>query len=48
MPNDANDLILVIDEGTTSTRAMLFATDGRCIASEARALDQKYPRAGWV
>ena len=48
MPNDANDLILVIDEGTTSTRAMLFATDGRCVASEARALDQTYPRAGWV
>jgi len=48
MPNDAHDLILVIDEGTTSTRAMLFATDGRCIANEARALDQKYPRAGWV
>ncbi|RZM29177.1 MAG: glycerol kinase, partial [Sphingomonas sp.] len=48
MPNDAKDLILVIDEGTTSTRAMLFATDGRCIASEARKLDQKYPRAGWV
>ncbi|HXH17160.1 MAG TPA: glycerol kinase GlpK [Sphingomonas sp.] len=48
MPNAASDLILVIDEGTTSTRAMLFATDGRCIASEARALDQKYPRSGWV
>ena len=48
MPNDATDLILVIDEGTTSTRAMLFATDGRCIASEARTLDQSYPRPGWV
>ncbi len=48
MPNAASDLILVIDEGTTSTRAMLFATDGRCIASEARALDQAYPRPGWV
>ena len=48
MPNAASDLILVIDEGTTSTRAMLFGTDGRCIASEAQSLDQKYPRSGWV
>ena len=42
------ELLLVIDEGTTSTRAMLFARDGRCIASEATAIDQHYPRAGWV
>ena len=40
--------LLVIDEGTTSTRAMLFALDGRCIASEGAALDQHYPRPGWV
>jgi hypothetical protein len=26
------ELILVLDEGTTSTRAMLFAADGRCAA----------------
>ncbi|HVF93024.1 MAG TPA: glycerol kinase [Sphingomonas sp.] len=42
------ELLLVIDEGTTSTRAMLFAPDGRCIASEATPLDQHYPRPGWV
>ncbi len=42
------DHILVIDEGTTSTRAMLFALDGRCIASEATELDQHYPRPGRV
>ena len=43
-----HDHILVIDEGTTSTRAMLFALDGRCIASEASELDQCYPRPGRV
>ena len=43
-----HDHILVIDEGTTSTRAMLFALDGRCIASEASELTQRYPRPGWV
>jgi glycerol kinase len=42
------EYLLVIDEGTTSTRAMLFAPDGACIASESAPLDQKYPRSGWV
>jgi glycerol kinase len=42
------DTILVIDEGTTSTRAMLFAADGACLASEQRELTQHYPRPGWV
>ena len=42
------DHLLVIDEGTTSTRAMLFTPDGRCLASEAAELTQHYPRPGWV
>jgi glycerol kinase len=42
------DSILVIDEGTTSTRAMLFAADGICLAAEQRELAQSYPRPGWV
>ena len=40
--------ILVIDEGTTSTRAMLFGLDGRPIASAHRELLQHYPAPGWV
>ncbi len=40
--------ILVLDEGTTSTRAMLFALDGTLRDSAARDLTQHYPRAGWV
>jgi glycerol kinase len=40
--------ILVIDEGTTSTRAMLFAADGTCLATEQKELAQSYPRPGWV
>ncbi|VVT04137.1 Glycerol kinase [Sphingomonas sp. EC-HK361] len=40
--------ILVIDEGTTSTRAMLFGAGGRCHASEQTELEQHYPRPGWV
>jgi glycerol kinase len=44
----ADDSILVIDAGTTSTRAMLFAPDGRCLGSEQRELAQYYPQPGWV
>ena len=40
--------LLVIDEGTTSTRAMLFSPDGTCVASESAELTQGYPRPGWV
>ena len=42
------DTILVIDAGTTSTRAMLFAASGECLGSEQRELAQHYPRPGWV
>ena len=42
------DHLLVIDEGTTSTRAMLFTPDGRCVGSESEQLTQTYPRPGWV
>ncbi|HAU21943.1 MAG TPA: glycerol kinase [Erythrobacter sp.] len=42
------DYILVLDEGTTSTRAMLFAPDGSLRASAQRELTQHYPKGGWV
>jgi glycerol kinase len=44
----AAEQILVIDEGTTSTRAMLFAPDGTCQSSAGRELAQHYPRPGLV
>ena len=40
--------ILVIDEGTTSTRAILFGADGREIAVAQRELTQYYPAPGLV
>jgi glycerol kinase len=40
--------LLVIDEGTTSTRAMLFAPDGTPAASAQHGLTQHYPAPGWV
>ena len=42
------DRILVIDEGTTSTRAMLFAPDGTCLGSAQAPLTQHYPAPGLV
>jgi glycerol kinase len=41
-------LILVIDEGTTSTRAMLFTPTGELRGTARRELTQHYPRPGWV
>jgi glycerol kinase len=40
--------LLAIDQGTTSTRALLFDRDLRVIAIEQQEFAQHYPRAGWV
>lgn len=42
------DLILVLDAGTTSTRAMLLAPDGALRAVAQQEITQHYPAAGWV
>lgn len=41
-------LILVLDAGTTSTRAILFTPGGRVAAVAQRELAQYYPKPGWV
>jgi len=41
-------LLLVLDAGTTSTRAMLFRCDGTLHGVAQRELAQHYPRPGWV
>src|SRR5688572_3146305 len=41
-------LILVLDEGTTSTRAVLFTAAGEPRGAAQRELTQHYPRPGWV
>jgi|SRR5665213_1786404 len=40
--------ILAIDQGTTSSRALLFDADGQVIATAQRELRQHYPHDGWV
>ncbi len=43
-----DQLLLVLDAGTTSTRAIAFTTGGEIVASAARPLTQYYPASGWV
>ncbi len=40
--------ILAIDQGTTSTRAVIFDAGGRSCAKAQRELTQHYPQPGWV
>jgi glycerol kinase len=40
--------ILAIDQGTTSTRAVVYDAAGRCVAVAAQELTQHYPQPGWV
>jgi len=44
----ADALLLALDQGTTSTRAILFDRTGRPLASASRPLAQSYPADGWV
>lgn len=40
--------IVAIDQGTSSTRAMLFTVDGSLICSSQYPISQYYPHPGWV
>jgi glycerol kinase len=40
--------LLAIDQGTTSSRAMLFSEDGRVLDSAQEEFPQSYPQDGWV
>ena len=44
----SQEAILVLDAGTTSTRAMLFGLDGRVHHVAQKELTQHYPQSGWV
>ncbi len=44
----AEPLILALDQGTTSTRAILFEANGKPVCDAGRPLRQGYPADGWV
>src|SRR5581483_6496237 len=42
------DILLAIDQGTSSSRAIAFAREGTVLATEQQAFEQLYPASGWV
>ena len=46
--NKKDRYILAIDQGTTSTRAILYNTDFIPVAKKQSEITQFFPREGWV
>lgn len=44
----SDDCILAIDQGTTSSRALVFDHAGRILAGAQREFPQHFPQPGWV
>ncbi len=44
----AGDYVLAIDQGTTSSRAIVFNHDSATVGEAQREFTQHYPRPGWV
>jgi len=42
------EYVLALDQGTTSSRAILFDRQGRPVASAGHPIRQIYPQSGWV
>jgi glycerol kinase len=40
--------LLALDQGTSSSRSLVFDRDGRVVAIAQQALEQHYPQPGWV
>jgi len=46
--NKKNNFIISVDQGTTSTRAILFNLKGKSIYSSQQEFTQYFPKSGWV
>ena len=40
--------ILALDQGTTSSRAIIFNREGKIVAVSQRPFEQSFPKPGWV
>ncbi|HCL31046.1 MAG TPA: hypothetical protein DIC52_21775, partial [Candidatus Latescibacteria bacterium] len=40
--------LLALDQGTSSSRALLFDEDLRILAAARQPIEQLYPHPGWV
>ena len=43
-----DDYIMALDQGTTSSRCILWDRNGRMVSKAQREFRQIYPKAGWV
>ncbi|MBN8521898.1 MAG: glycerol kinase GlpK [Alphaproteobacteria bacterium] len=48
MSKNTSDNLLAIDQGTTSTRAIIFSPAGDILATAQKELKLSYPQKGWV
>lgn len=48
MPKNISDYLLAIDQGTTSSRAIIFSSAGDILATAQKELKLSYPQNGWV
>lgn len=44
----SRNILVALDQGTTSSRAIVFDEAGRILASHAIEFKQHYPQPGWV
>ena len=44
----SDSVVMALDAGTTSIRAILFDHDGQVVVEAAQEFPQIYPQAGWV
>src|SRR5512139_1433961 len=47
-PGTANRYVLALDQGTTSSRSLLFDASGRRVALAQKEFAQHFPQPGWV
>ena len=44
----SRNILVALDQGTTSSRAIVFDEAGRILAAHAIEFKQHYPQPGWV
>ena len=42
------DFVMALDQGTTSSRCIIFDKNGRVVSSAQKEFEQYYPKPGWV
>ncbi|MFF0725183.1 FGGY family carbohydrate kinase, partial [Streptomyces sp. NPDC004134] len=47
-PQRPGPFIAAIDQGTTSSRCIVFDTDGRIVSVDQKEHEQIFPKPGWV